>query len=285
LLLLRSGPELKISTTMRVLHIAGLAIIFAVVRSTTSTASGQRWANKPYETPGGYTRPPTMRPNVHAPRIYKREIPTSTRGGQQIHIPKFNFGGPGVVIGQPAIFPLPEFHDIFGEANIHKPPHTGMTSMMSGQHSQPESTETKTDHNPEHHHQPRPVITQEPGSISGTPLMSSEADAEEHIMPPVMTEDDAMMPGKEFTNAPESNEAMNEEMSGHNYISNYISVPEFKEVLHELVQDAVKNVVDKIIEKYLIRHDGEATGREPQQLCGSINIGNLGGIGPGVVGR
>merc|ERR1719403_337147 len=165
--------------------------------------------------------------------------------------------------------------------------------MMSGQHSQPESTETKTDHNPEHHHQPRPVITQEPGSISGTPLMSSEADTEEHIMPPVMTEDDAMMPDKEFTNAPESNEAMNEEMSGHNYISNYISVPEFKEVLHELVQDAVKNVVDKIIEKevlnelvqdavknvvdkiiekYIIRHDGEATGRNPQQ----INIGPLG---------
>merc|ERR1719204_1317250 len=83
-----------------------------------------------------------------------------------------------------------------------------------------------TDDHPEH--RPRPVITQKPGTISETPLMSSEADNEEHIMPPVMTEDDAML-GKEFTNAPESNEAMNEEMSGHNYISNYISVPEFKE--------------------------------------------------------
>merc|ERR1719428_1835814 len=87
---------------------------------------------------------------------------------------------------------------------------------------------------------------------------------------------------KEFTNAPESNEAMNEEMSGHNYISNYISVPEFKEVLHELVQDAVKNVVDKIIEKYLIRHGGEATGRDPHQnffFGGGHNIGSVGGIG------
>merc|ERR1719342_1095077 len=153
-----------------------------------------------------------------------------------------------------------------------------MTSMMSGQHSQPESTEAKTDHHPEHHHQPRPVITQKPGPISETPLMSSEADTEEHIMPPVMTEDDAMMPGKEFINAPESNEAMNEEMSGHNHISNYISVPEFKEVLHELVQDAVKNVVDKIIEKSIIRHDGEATGRDPQQIFfgNGHNIGNVG---------
>merc|ERR1719419_909174 len=119
-----------------------------------------------------------------------------------------------------------------------------MTSMMSGQHSQPESTETMTDDHHDHHHQPRPVKTQKPGPISETPLMSSEADTEEHIMPLVMTEDIAMMPGKEFTNAPESNEAMNEKMPGHNYISNYIAVPEFKEVLHELVQDAVKNVVD-----------------------------------------
>jgi len=256
LLLLRSGPELKISTTMRVLHIAGLAIIFAVVRSTTSTASGQRWANKPYETPGGYTRPPTMRPNVHAPRLHKREAPILVGPILAHRARPENFHG--FLIGPSPPFPL---------------------------HSQPESTETMTDDHPEHHHRPRPVITQKPGPISETPLMSSEADTEEHIMPPVMTEDDAMMPGKEFTNAPESNEAMNEEMSGHKYTSQYISIPEFEEVLHELVQDAVKNVVDKIIEKYLIRHDGEATGREPQQLCGSINIGNLGGIGPGVVGR
>merc|ERR1719378_807906 len=37
-----------------------------------------------------------------------------------------------------------------------------MTSMMSGQHSQPESTETMTDNQPEHHHRPRPVKTQKP---------------------------------------------------------------------------------------------------------------------------
>jgi len=226
LLLLRSGPELKISTTMRVLHIAGLAIIFAVVRSTTSTASGQRWANKPYETPGGYTRPPTMRPNVHARRIQKRDVvPT-------IAFPPFNHER--LVLGFPSRF---------------------------GQHSQPESTETMTD--PEHHHRPRPVITQKPGPISETPLMSSEADTEEHIMPPVMTEDDAMMPGKEFTNAPESNEAMNEEMSEYRYIY----VPEFKEVLREFFQDAVDNIVDKIILKSKIGHHVKASGRDPQQGC------------------
>jgi len=211
---------------MWVLNIAGMAIIFALVRSTTSTASGQRWATKPHMTPSGFTRP-VIRPNVH-------------------------------------------------EATIHKPPHTGVTSTMLGQHSQPESTETMTDDHSEHHHQPLPVITQKPGPISETPLMSSEADTEEHIMPPVMTEDDAMMPGKEFTNAPESNEAMNEEMSGHNF--RYVYVPEFKEdlhelvqdALHELVQDAVENVVDKIT-KFIIRDHGKATGRDPQQ----INFANL----------
>jgi len=255
LLLLRSGPELKISTTMRVLHIAGLAIIFAVVRSTTSTASGQRWANKPYETPGGYTRPPTMRPNVHAPRLHKREAPILVGPILAHRARPENFHG--FLIGPSPPFPL---------------------------HSQPESTETMTDDHPEHHHRPRPVITQKPGPISETPLMSSEADTEEHIMPPVMTEDDAMMPGKEFTNAPESNEAMNEEMSGHNF--RYVYVPEFKEDLHELVQDAlheivqdsVENVVDKIT-KFIIRDHGKATGRDPQQ----INIGSLCG-GPGTIG-
>merc|ERR1719342_1270880 len=171
-----------------------------------------------------------------------------------------------------------------GEANVHKPPHTGMTSTMSGQHFKPESTETMTDDHPEHHHRPRPVITQKPGEpISGTPLMSSEADTEEHIMPPVMTEDDAMMPGKEFINAPESNEAMNEEMFEYKYIY----VPEFKEVLHELIQDAVENIVnksieieienivDKIIQKSKIGHHGKAFGRDPQQ----ISIGTIGGGG------
>jgi len=253
---------------MRVLHIAGLAIIFAVVRSTTSTASGQRWANKPYETPGGNTRPPTMRPNVHAPRIHKRDvIPTSIFGSSGIINHQFA-NSDGFVFGLPNRHSPLEFHNIpatFGaaEANIHKPPHTGMTSMMSGQHSQPESTETMTDDH-------------KPGPISETPLMSSEADSEEHIMPPVMTEDDAMMPGKEFTNAPQSNEATNEEMSGHNF--RYVYVPEFKEdlhelvqdALHELVQDAVENVVDKIT-KFIIRDHGKATGRDPQQ----INFANL----------
>jgi len=241
LLLLRSGPELKISTTMRVLHIAGLAIIFAVVRSTTSTASGQRWANKPYETPGGYTRPPTMRPNVHAPRIHKRGIPTSTRSGQR-SVP---------------------FHELVPVHELHS--HPGVLILNSNLHSLPESTETMTDDHPEHHHRPRPVITQKPGPISETPLMSSEADTEEHIMPPVMTEDDAM-PGKEFTDAPESNEAMNEEMSEYKYIY----VPEFKEVLHEFFQEAVDNIVDKIILKSKIGHYGKASGRDPQQGCGGI---------------
>merc|ERR1719423_386534 len=37
-----------------------------------------------------------------------------------------------------------------------------MTSMMSGQHSLPESTETMTDDQPEHHHRPRPVKTLKP---------------------------------------------------------------------------------------------------------------------------
>merc|ERR1719403_542448 len=90
------------------------------------------------------------------------------------------------------------------EANTHKSPHTGMTSVMSGQHSQPESTETMTDDHPEHHHRPLPVKTQKPGTISETPLLSSEAASEENTMPPVMNEDKAMM----LTNAPESNEAM-----------------------------------------------------------------------------
>jgi len=219
---------------MRVLHIAGLAIIFAVVRSTTSTASGQRWANKPYETPGGYTRPPTMRPNVHARRLQKRDQFSNRDDVPKITFSPINHGN--LVFGLPASFRFPN--------------------------SLPESTETMTDDHPEHHHRPRPVITQKPGPISETPLMSSEADTEEHIMPPVMTEDDAM-PGKEFTDAPESNEAMNEEMSEYKYIY----VPEFKEVLHEFFQEAVDNIVDKIILKSKIGHYGETTGRDPQQGC------------------
>jgi len=176
---------------MWVLNIAALAIIFAVVRSTTSTASGQRWATKPYETPSGYIRP-AMRPNVHAP-------------------------------------------------------------------------------------QPRPVMTQKPGIISETAPMSGEADAEENVLTLVMTEDNAMMQSEELSNAPESNEAMIEEISEHDKM---ISIHEFKEVLHELVKDAVDKIVMKkagsIMGKLktaklnLIGHDGEATGRDPQQVSSSI---------------
>jgi len=149
------------------------------------------------------------------------------------------------------------------EANIHKPPHTGMTSTMSGQHSQPESTETMTDDHPGHHHRPRPVIAQKPGPISETPLVTSEAASEEHTMPPVMTEDNAMMPSEELTHALESNEAMIEEVSM------------IKEVLHELVKDAVDKIVMKKVgivgklktaKQNLIGHVGEATGRDPQQF-------------------
>merc|ERR1719419_56790 len=207
---------------MRVLHIAGLAIIFAVVRSTTSTASGQRWANKPYETPGGYTRPPTMRPNVHAPHVYKREAPIST---------------------------------------------------MSGQHSLPDSTKTMTVDYPKHHHRSRPVI--HPGVLGvNTGPFPSKADSEEHTMPVVMTEDNEMMLSEEFTNAPESNEAMNEEISEHN---DFITIHEFKEALHELVHNAVEKSVDDIIVKFKIGHLGKASGRDPQAGCGvpGINIGVL----------
>jgi len=152
------------------------------------------------------------------------------------------------------------------EVNINKPPHTGMTSMMSGQHSQPELTETMTDDHPEHHHRPRPVKTQKPVLVSETPLMSNEADSEENTVPLVMIEDNAMMQGEELINAPESDEAMIEEIIVH----------EFKEVLNEVVNDAVGKIVMKkagIVGKLktakqnLIGHDGEATARDPQQHC------------------
>jgi len=103
-------------------------------------------------------------------------------------------------------------------------------------------------------------------------LMSSKTDSEELTMPPVITEDNAMMQNEELTNVPESNEAMIEEMSEHDKV---ISVHEFKEVLHELVKDAVDKIVMKKVgilgklktaKQNLIGHDGEATGREPQQF-------------------
>merc|ERR1719378_1191553 len=81
-----------------------------------------------------------------------------------------------------------------------------------------------------------------------------------------------MMPSEEPTNAPESNEAMIEEISEHDVM---ISIHEFKEVIHELVKDAVDKIVMKkvgIMEKLktakqnLIGHAGEATSREPSGL-------------------
>ena len=76
----------------------------------------------------------------------------------------------------------------------------------------------------------------------------------------------------QLTNAPESNEAMIEEMSEHDEV---ISVHEFKEVLHELVKDAVDKIVMKKVglvgklktaKQNLIGHGREATSREPQQF-------------------
>ena len=76
----------------------------------------------------------------------------------------------------------------------------------------------------------------------------------------------------QLTNAHESNEAMIKEMSEHEKV---ISVHEFKEVLHKLVKDAVDKIAMKkagIVGKLkaakqnLIGQDGEATGRDPQQL-------------------
>jgi len=167
--------------------------------------------------------------------------------------------------------PQPVVINQVDQTNIHQSSHTGATSMISGQHSLPDSTETMTDNHSEH--QPRPVMTQKPGPISETPLMStSEADTEEHIMPPVITEDHAMMPGKELTNAIESNEVMIEEMSEHDEM---ISIHDFKEVLHEIVKDAVDKIVMKkagIVGKLktakqnLIGHNGEVSGREFQAM-------------------
>merc|ERR1719259_128365 len=113
--------------------------------------------------------------------------------------------------------------------------------------------------------------------ISKTPLMSSETASEENTIPLVMTEDNAMIQSEELTNAPESDEAMIEEMietmiSEHDEM---ISIHEFKEVIHELVKDAVDKIVMKkvgIVEKLktakqnLIGHVGEATSREPSQF-------------------
>jgi len=172
----------------------------------------------------------------------------------------------------PPFMTEPMIEDNSMEANIHKP-HTGMTSAISGQHSLPESTEIMTDDHPEHHHRPLPVKTQKPGPISETPLMSSEAAFAENTTPPVMTEDQAMMPSVEI-NSPEFFEAT-EEVSEHDEI---ISVHEFKEVLHDLVKDAIDKIVMKKVgivgklktaKQNLIGHVGEATSRDPQQFTNS----------------
>jgi len=108
-------------------------------------------------------------------------------------------------------------------------------------------------------------------------LMSSKTDSEELTMPPVITEDNAMIQNEELTNVPESNESMIEEMSEHDKV---ISVHEFKEVLHELVKDAVDKIVTKKVgivgklktaKQNLIGHDGEVTGRDPQQFSCTCN--------------
>jgi len=205
---------------MQLLNISGLAMIFAVVRLTTSTVLGQRWATKPYETPNGYTRPAMHYQPVTAP---------DQAGAEENTVPLVMTGD------------MIEDNSMAGEqeANIHKHPHTGMTSTMPGQHSSPVTTETMTVNHPEHQqHQGLPVMTQKPG----------------------------------LSNAPDSIEAMIEEMSEHDEM---ISIHEFKEVLHELVKDAVDKIVMKKVgivgklktaKQNLIGHDGEATGRNPQQF-------------------
>merc|ERR1719259_1611077 len=101
----------------------------------------------------------------------------------------------------------------------------------------------------------------------------NEEMSEEHNRPLVMTEDNAMMLSEEFTNAPESNKAMNEEMSEHDEI---VSAHVLKQVLHELVQDAIDKIVkvDQIIGKFKTVHDREASDRDPQCLSvGNFNVG------------
>merc|ERR1719391_1271093 len=79
-----------------------------------------------------------------------------------------------------------------------------------------------------------------------------------------------MIQSEEFTNS-ESNEAMIEEMSEHDEM---ISIHEFKELLHELSKEAVDKIIKKkagflgklkTAKQNLIAHNGEATGRNPQQ--------------------
>jgi len=149
------------------------------------------------------------------------------------------------------------------EANIHKRPHSGMTSTMLGQHSMPE-------HRPQH----RPMMTQKP--ISETAPLSGEADTEENAMSQAMIEDmieDNTMAGQELIDDPESDEAMIEEMSEHEEM---ISVHEFKEVLHELVEEAVDKIVKKkagFLGKFKTAKQNLIAHRSPQQI-GDRNIDN-----------
>jgi len=233
---------------MGVLSIASLAIIFAVVRSTTSTASGQ--------TPGASW--PAMRPNVHSPLKRRVAVPTttSTASDQTSSVPAMR----------------PNVHEV----HIHKRPHSGMTSTMLGQHSMPE-------HRPQH----RPMMTQKPipetAPLSGE--ADTEENTMSQAMSEDMIEDNTMA-GQELIDDPESVEAMIEEMSEQH--EEMISVHEFKEVLHELVEEAVDKIVKKkagflgklkTAKQNLIAHDGEASVREPQQrdcLCNPFLFDSLG---------
>ena len=68
-------------------------------------------------------------------------------------------------------------------------------------------------------------MTQKPEIISETAPLSGEADAEENVvLPLVMTGDKGMMQSEELSHAPESNEAMIEEISEHDKM---ISIHEF----------------------------------------------------------
>jgi len=81
--------------------------------------------------------------------------------------------------------------------------------------------------------------------IAETPLMSSEADSEEHTMPPVMTEDNTIMLSEEvqLTNAHESNEAMIEEISEHDKV---ISDHKITEALLALFPGHTKDQINEI---------------------------------------
>merc|ERR1719385_669099 len=106
-----------------------------------------------------------------------------------------------------------------------------------------------TDDHPEHPHQPPPVVLHLVDQTNIHQPVTTGVTSEEPPMTPAMTEDIAIMPSEELTNATESNEVMTEEMSEHDQMipvhDGMISVHEFKEVLHEIVQDAVDKILTK----------------------------------------